>query len=138
MSTPMNEFLMPRSEQVPGLTQEDKTWGLFTHLASLSGYIGVPLGNILGPLVIWLIKKDGSKFLDDQGKEALNFQISVTMYAFAGGIIGFILSFIGIGFLIFLLVAAVGLAGIVFPIIAAVKNNKGEAYRYPATLRLIK
>ncbi len=111
--------------------KDERLWAMLCHLASLSGYIAVPLGHLIGPLVIWQIKKDQSPFVDDQGKESLNFQISMTLYLFVAG-----LTFcIGIGFVLF---PAVYLFGWVMMIIAAVKANQGEAYRYPLTIRLIK
>lgn len=112
------------------VTQEQKTWGMIAHLASLSGFI-IPLGNVLGPLVVWLIKKDTMPFVDDQGKEALNFNITVFLAAVVGGILTLVL----IGLLVLL---AVGIAWLVLTIIAAMKANEGQAYRYPFALRLIK
>jgi uncharacterized Tic20 family protein len=60
-------------------TKDDRTWAMLCHIAGLAGYV-IPLGNIFGPLIIWMIKKDQSWFVNDQGKEALNFQISLTIY----------------------------------------------------------
>lgn len=113
------------------LTNDDRTWGMLCHLAALSAFIGVPFGSILGPLVIWLVKKDGSAFVDHNGKEALNFQISMTIYAIISGIL--ILVFIGIIMLI-----VVAIADIALTIMAAVKANNGEHYQYPMTIRFIK
>lgn len=107
------------------------TWAMLCHLASLLGLGSIPLANLLGPLVVWLIKKDTHPFIDDQGKESLNFQITMMILQFVAGMT-FCLA--GIGIVVYPLVA---LYGIVMPIIAAVKSNKGERYRYPATLRLI-
>ncbi len=103
---------------------------MFAHLSALIGLI-VPFGNVLGPLVIWLVQKDKMAFVDDQGKEALNFQITV----FGAAVISFFLMFILIGFL---LIFVVGLGALVLTIIAAIKANEGVAYRYPLTIRLIK
>ncbi|MFP4283444.1 MAG: DUF4870 domain-containing protein [Opitutales bacterium] len=108
-----------------------RNFAMFCHLSSLVGYIGIPFGNVLGPLILWLIKKDQMPFVDDQGKEALNFNITVAI----AGIICFLLVFVVIG--IPLLVVLV-LAHLVFTIIAAIKTSGGVAYRYPLTLRLIK
>lgn len=110
------------------VTQE-RTWAMFAHLSALAGFI-IPFGNIIAPLVIWLIKKDESAFVDDQGKEALNFQISLTIYL----IVAFILVVIILG--IFLLVGLV-LLGLVLVVVAAVKANSGEKFRYPLAIRLI-
>jgi len=83
----------------------------------------------LGPLIIWLIKKDSSPFVDDQGKEALNFQI-VALIATVACVFGFCLAPF--------LIATVQITRLVFCIIATIEANKGVAYRYPLTLRLIK
>lgn len=93
--------------------------------------VGVPFGNVLGPLVVWLIKRNDFDFVDDQGKEALNFQITVMI----GVLIGFVLTFILIGILV---IAVVGITAVVLTIIAAIKANQGERYRYPVCIRLIK
>ena len=112
------------------MTQEQKTWGMLAHLAAFAGLI-IPLGNILGPLVVWLVKKDTMPFVDDQGKEALNFNITVFIAALVSGVLTLVL----IGFLLLLVV---GLGWLILTIIAALKANEGTAYRYPFTLRLIK
>lgn len=109
---------------------EERQWGLFAHLSSLAGLV-IPLGNVLGPLIIWLVKKDTMPFADDQGKEALNFNITIAIAAIISGFLIFVV--IGL-----LLLPLVGLAWLIFTIIAAVKANNGEAYRYPFALRFIK
>lgn len=112
------------------VSSEERTWGMLSHLLALSGFIGVPFGNILAPLIIWLVKKDQSQFVADQAKESLNFQISLIIYAIVSGIL--VLVLIG-----FLLLAVVFIGGIVLTIIATLKANNGEHYRYPLTIRLI-
>ncbi|EIL97896.1 hypothetical protein UUA_13785 [Rhodanobacter thiooxydans LCS2] len=102
---------------------------MFAHLSALVGVI-IPLGSIIGPLVIWLIKKDTMPFVNDQGKEALNFNITVGIAA----IVSWILCFILIGFL---LLAVLAVGWVVFVIIATIKANEGTTYRYPFTLRLV-
>ena len=106
---------------------DDRTWGLLVHL---SPYVAWLLGGMtfLGPLIIWLIKKDQSPFMDDQGKEALNFQISLWL-----AIVICCVTVIGI-----LLVPIVAIAGLIYHIIAGMEANKGIYYRYPYILRLIK
>ena len=130
---PVNPYESPEAKgPAPGpppLSQDERTWGMLCHLSALAGYI-IPFGNIVGPLVVWLIKKDEMPFVEDQGKEALNFQISVTIYV----IVSFVLIFVLIG--IFLLIA-VGIFSLVMLIIAAIKANQGEAYRYPLCIRFI-
>jgi uncharacterized Tic20 family protein len=85
----------------------------------------------LPPIVIWLLKKEIDPFVDDQGKEALNFQISITII----GIVCALLIFVGIGLILLVLL---GLFWLIFTIIATIKANSGVAYRYPFTIRLIK
>jgi uncharacterized Tic20 family protein len=113
-----------------GVSAEERQWAMFAHLAALLGFL-IPFGNIIGPLVIWLIKKDEMPFVDDQGKESLNFQITVAIAA----LISMALIVILIGFA---LLALVAIAALVMTIIAAIKANEGTRYRYPFTLRLIK
>jgi uncharacterized protein len=100
-------------------------------LAHLSALAGLVIGlNWLGPLIIYLVKKDEHPFIADQSREALNFNLSVFIYI----IISAILIIVVIGFL---LLPAVAIAWLVLTIIAAVRANNGEAYRYPLTLRLV-
>lgn len=112
------------------LTQEEKTMGMLCHLLGFAGFV-IPFGNIIGPLVLWLVKKDSSPFIDLHGKESLNFQISITIYASISSLLIFIL--IGFPMLI-----AVAIFAIVCMIKAAIKANDGQIYRYPATIRFIK
>ncbi len=104
---------------------------MLCHLAALAGYTVVPMGNILGPLIVWLIKKDEMPAVDAHGKEALNFQISMTIY-FA---VCAVLAIVGIGVLLALILVIVNL---VLIIMAAVKANQGEFYQYPMTIRFLK
>lgn len=111
------------------ISQDEKTWGMLAHLSSLSGFV-IPFGSLLGPLIIWLVKRDTMPFVADQGKEALNFNITVTIAAIVSGILTLVL----IGFL---LLAVVVVGWLVLTIMATIEANKGVAYRYPFTLRLI-
>jgi len=104
-----------------------KQWGMFCHLAALSGWIGIPFGWILGPLVMWLMKKDELKFVEDQGRQAINFQINMLVYAIVAGLASLVV--IGIPFLI-----AISLAMVICPIIGTVEASKGNYYRYPCVL----
>jgi uncharacterized Tic20 family protein len=107
------------------------TWAMLCHLLGLCTFIGIPFGNIIGPLVVWLIKKDEFSFVDEQGKEALNFQISMTVYA----ILAAILIVIMVGWVLLFILT---IADIVLTIIAAIKTSEGKSYRYPYIFRLIK
>jgi len=111
-------------------SKDARLWGMFAHLAALAGY-AIPFGNIIGPLVVWLIKKDELPFVADQGKESLNFQITVIIAI----LVCIPLMFVCIGIP---MAIAVGIADLVFIIIASIKANEGVAYRYPLTLRLVK
>ncbi len=108
---------------------EEKTWAMGAHLMAFLGFF-LPFGNLIGPLIFYLWKRQESEFVADQAMEALNFQLTVTI-AF---LLGFMALFIVIGVVLLPLIA---IANIVFIIIAALKANQGERYRYPYTLRLL-
>ena len=108
---------------------DENMWAMFCHLGGLVGAV-LPPGNIILPLIIWLKYRDEYPLVNDQGKEAINFQISITIYAIACAI----LIFVAIGvFLLF----ALGLFAFIVIIIATVKASSGEKYKYPMTIRLI-
>ena len=115
-----------------GMSKDEKMWGMFCHLAALAGFIGVPFANVLGPLIVWLIKKDDMPFVNDQGRESLNFQISMAIYALI------CLPLVCLGGLGIILAAAVGVFDLVMVIIASIESNKGKSYRYPLCIRLVK
>lgn len=121
---------VPPAPSAGSPSPESRQWGMFAHLSALIGFV-IPFGNILGPLIIWQMKKNEMPFVDDQGKEALNFQITI----FIAMVVCIVLTFVLIGLL---LIPIVGLAWLIFSIIAGIKANEGVAYRYPMTLRLIK
>jgi uncharacterized protein len=114
-----------------------RTWNMLCHLSALAGFI-IPFGNILGPLLVWQIKKNEIPSTNIHGKAALNFQITVTIAALVGMVVAVILSFVCVGFLLIPLVILIGLAGLVFAIIAGIKANNGEDYKYPFSLNLVK
>ena len=116
--------------QSNGYTKDERMWAMIAHLSAVVGFI-IPFGNIIAPLLIWILKKDESAFINDQGKEALNFQISVTIYA----IVCVILIFVVIGIL---LIIILGVLVLIFVIIASINSYDGKAYRYPLTMRIIK
>jgi len=110
--------------------KEERTYAMFCHLGALSGFV-VPFGNIIVPLVLWLIKKDSSPFIDLNGRESLNFQISMLIYS----LISVVLILIVIG--IFLL-TLLWIFNLVVVTIAGVRAESGEQFRYPLTIRFIK
>jgi len=111
-------------------TQDERTWGMLAHLTAFSGFL-IPLGNIIAPLIVWLVKRDQSQFVADQGKEALNFNISVLL----AGALCAALVFVLIGIL---LGVALFFYWLAMTIVAGIKASEGIRYRYPFTLRLIK
>ena len=115
--------------QAQGVQEWERTYAMFTHLTLLAVHI-VPV-PIVGALIMWLIKKDESAFVNDHGREAVNFQITLLLY----GLLAIPLVYAcGIGILLALAAWALGLVGMV---LAAVAANKGRFYRYPACLRLV-
>lgn len=118
-------------EATEGTISGDKTMAMLCHLLSFVGLLGIPLGNILGPLVLWLIKKDEDPLVNATGKEVLNFQISASIYA----IVCMLLAVVVIGFV---LLPILLIAVVIYTIIGAMKANEGQLYRYPFTIRLIK
>ena len=125
-----------------GIAIQERQWAMFAHLSALAGAIvsagwAFSIGCFLGPLVIWLLKKDTMPFVDDQAKEALNFNITLAI-AFAALWLLSVLT-LGIGLLLTVpLYLIIALAWLVLTIIAAIKANDGVAYRYPFALRLIR
>jgi uncharacterized Tic20 family protein len=110
---------------------QERNWAVAAHLSPLLGLAVWAIGMLLGPLIVWLIKKDEMPFLNDQGREALNFQITV----FLAGLVCSALIFLVIGVP---LLFALSIFDLVFMIIGAVKASEGVAYRYPINLRLVK
>jgi uncharacterized Tic20 family protein len=111
------------------IAEKDRQLAVAMHLSALVGYV-VPFANLIIPLVIWLTKKDESPDIDAVGREVLNFNISMLIYAVAGVILAVVL----IGFLLLL---ALWVFGIVVTIVAAVRANDGWRYHYPATIRFL-
>jgi uncharacterized Tic20 family protein len=123
-------LLDQKPEAAPSTRSDETMWAMLCHLGGLFGAV-IPPGNILVPLLIWLLFRDKYPLVDDQGKEAVNFQISLSIYLIASAI----LLLIAIGF--FLIVALLVFALIVI-ITAALRARDGEKYRYPITVRFIR
>jgi uncharacterized Tic20 family protein len=107
-----------------------ENWMMFCHLSALAGMV-CPFGNILGPLAIWLAKRSDLPQVDVEGKEALNFQISMTIYMLVAGALTVLL--IGLPLLVLIV-----LGDLVLTVVAALQAAKGITYRYPLTMRFIK
>ena len=115
---------------VPTPSYEVRQGAMLCHLAAFLGFV-FPFGSVVGPLILWQMKKEKDAFIDDQGKEALNFQITVAIAWMAC----IVLAFAVVGFF---LMFALAVATIVLTIIGSIKANKGIPYRYPLTWRVIK
>lgn len=125
----MNE-LTNQPGEIAGAGKDEKMWAMLCHLSTFAGYV-IPFGNIIAPLLIWIMKKEEFPLADDQGKEALNFQISFMIYL----AIALLLIIVVIGIP---LVVVLVLFEIIITIIAAVNAYDGARYRYPMTIRFIK
>lgn len=112
-----------------------RQFAMFIHLSALIGFF-VPFGNLIAPLILWQIKKTESDFIDDQGKEAVNFNITVLIVGLALAILT-VISF-GIGIILTLPAGlALCVAALVFAIIGGIRANDGERYRYPLIFRFV-
>ena len=115
------------------INKDARMWAMFCHLAGLAGLLPMTpvFGSVIAPLIIWQVKKNEFGFVDEQGKEALNFQISILIYALVSGL----LCFVCVGFF---LLPAVYIFNLIFMPVAAIKANNGEHYRYPLSIRFVK
>ena len=113
------------------LSAEERKWGMWVHMSALAGVLSVPLLNVIVPLIIWMMKKDLSPWVNQQGKEALNFNLSVVIY----GAVSIVLMFVLIGVV---LLGVVLVFWFVCVIWGAIKANNGFSVRYPLTIRFIK
>jgi len=137
-----NDTIVQAAPNTSGIDAQERQWAMFAHLSALVGGIVTAgwagsLGCFIGPLAIWLVKKETMPFVDDQGKEALNFNITVAIVFF----VLFMLTLLTLGIGLVITVPAffvVGIAWLVLTILASIKANEGVAYRYPFALRLIK
>ncbi len=124
------------------ITQDERTFGMLAHLAAFALFVFPSFGNIIGPLIVWLVKKDQSSWVDKQGKESLNFQISMSIYFIAVSVMITMLGITIIGIPFALLFAALLIPLFIFwlvvIIIAAVNVNDGIDYKYPLCIRFLK
>ena len=104
-------------------------------MSALLGFAGPHLLNVLGPLIIWLIKKQESPYLDAVGKRVLNFQISYSLYGFVAATLIGLLWWLVIGLFFVPLYAVIAVAWLIFTIIGAVKESNGETYEYPFVIK---
>ncbi len=124
----MEPVIYESSTQPP--SSDDKNWAMLCHLGAFAGFV-LPFANVFVPLVLWLMKKDTSAFIEAHGKEVVNFQLTLT------GILAVctLLYFVLIGFMFHIIFV---LFGVVVTVLGAIKAQNGEGFRYPMTLRLVK
>jgi uncharacterized protein len=111
------------------LTETERNWSMLCHLSAFAGFF-FPFGGIIGPLICWLTRKDESDWVNINGRNALNFQLSILLYM----VLAIPLCFIIIGFPI---IAVLSVLKVVCIIIASVKAPKGELFRYPLSIPFI-
>ncbi len=129
---------MSQPPAVDPVELKSRQWCMFCHLSALAGLLPViPFGSVLGPLIVWQMKKNEFPNVDIHGKESVNFQLSVLIYLVAGGAICLALAVFCVGYLLLPVLALIPIVAIVLTVIAGIKANNGEYYRYPLTIRLI-
>ena len=133
----MSESMPPLQPATPvAAPSSTRSWEVLCHMSSILGFV-LPFGNIIGPLIVWLAKRNDGLGIDAHGKESLNFQISWTLYGTILAAIMFILLFVLIGLLIIPILFIGWVAMVVLTVIASVKASNGELYRYPLTIRFL-
>ena len=110
--------------------KEQRTWAMLCHLSALAGFI-VPMGSVIGPLIVWLIKKEDMPLVAEHGRKSLNFQITMLI----AYIICFILMIVAIGAILLPIVA---IFSFIMVVIGAIKTNDGKPFSYPFSINLIK
>lgn len=120
--------------RVPGLPAEVRNWAMAAHLSAFAGALVAVA--VIGPLVVWLIRREVDGFSEQHAREALNFNLTVLLLVVAGVVIS--VATLGVGLLVVVPVGMiVGVAWIVLTIIAAVRASEGRDYRYPLTIRFV-
>jgi uncharacterized protein len=114
----------------PEITREESNWATFCHLSGFAVFVLPPFGHVIAPLILWLLKRHDSLFIDEHGKEALNFQISVTIY----GLICFMMFFFLIGLPMALILFVFWAVCMIY---AAIQANDGMSFRYPLIIRFL-
>ncbi|MEH6815533.1 MAG: DUF4870 domain-containing protein [Pseudoalteromonas distincta] len=118
---------MEENQQVEPVNKDERMWAMLCHLSALAGFV-MPFGSIIGPLIVWLIKRDEMPVVDVHGKKALNFQITMAI----AYVVCFLLMFVAVGLILLPIVAIFGF------VMASIKANEGKEFNYPFSLNLIK
>ena len=111
------------------LTETERNWSMLCHLSAFAGFF-FPFGGIIGPLICWLTRKDESEWVNLNGRNALNFQLSILLYI----VLAIPLVFIIVGIPI---IAILSVLKVICIIIASVKAPKGELFKYPLSIPFI-
>ncbi len=111
------------------VSKGDKDFGLLVYAASFIGYF-IPFGSVLGPLILWLMKREESAFVDKCGRSCLNFKLSLMIYVLISGV----LAFLGIGFLLLIIL---GVVDFICTVLGMVKASSGQVYHYPLTIKFL-
>ncbi|MCC6234805.1 MAG: DUF4870 domain-containing protein [Verrucomicrobiales bacterium] len=119
------------------LEKDVRMWCMLCHLSALAGLLLPYLGTVIGPLVVWLLKRNEHPDIDAHGKDSLNFQISALIYAFVLAAIGGMTLFILIGILFLFGAFVVGLGAVIYAVIGAVRASNGQPHKYPFTIRFL-
>lgn len=139
-TNPTNDLPQRSIEQERALnttTNDERIYAMVIHLSALAAYALPAVGAVLGPLVAWLVWKDKSAFADDQGKEAINFQL--TLFIISAALIVFGIVTLGLGFIVAgPLLGVLAVAQIVFIVLATLAVSRGETYRYPWSIKFVK
>jgi uncharacterized Tic20 family protein len=126
---------VPPSLQSPPGSVAERQWAIGIHLSALLGFAGPHLFNVVGPLIIWLLKRQESPYLDTVGKRVVNFQISYSLYGFAAATLIGLLWWLVIGLFLVPLYVIIAVAWLLFTIIGAVKESNREAYEFPCVIK---
>ncbi|PCJ52218.1 MAG: orotate phosphoribosyltransferase [Candidatus Hydrogenedentota bacterium] len=116
--------------------KEVRKWASICHLSAFSGLI-LPLGNIWVPLTIWLIKRDEHFYINEQGRQVLNFQLTMTILGVLAGMVIWLLKFIWIGNLLLWIPVVIFISQILLSIVGAIRAWDGEKFRYPFSFPFI-
>ncbi len=115
----------------PSVSADERTWAMIAHFSALATFIAPPIGGVLGPLVVWLAKREQSAFVAEAAKEAMNFNIAVLV----GYLVCALLVFVFVGIL---LGAALFVFWLVMTVVAGIRASEGVHYRYPVSLRIVR
>jgi uncharacterized protein len=112
------------------LSESERNWAMLCHLSGFASFLPIPFGGVVGPLICWLSRKDDSAWIDENGKAAMNFNLSILLYCIL--VAPLCLIFIG-----FLLIGMLMMLKVICIIIASIKASKGERFKYPLAIPFI-